>query len=88
MADVPYFLWWDRISEDELRERLRSPDPYERGSWAGRVMREARWQDVWRYLSVQDILRDWPYLVRNLGRERKFWESLLEGWRRDGLLQA
>lgn len=88
MADVPYFLWWDgvRLSEDALREKLRSPNPAERGNWAGRIMREARYQDVWKYLVLEDVVRDWKYIVRNLGRERAFWTSLLEGWRRDGLL--
>lgn len=88
--EVPYFLWWDgvRIAEGELLEKLRSPDAIERGLWAGRVLREARYQDVWRFLSVKDIVRDWPIILRNLGRERRLWESLLDGWRRDGLLSS
>ena len=51
-------------------------------------MREARYQEVWKYLSVEDIQRDWPHILRNLGRERKLWSWLLEGWRRDGLLRS
>lgn len=90
MNETPWFLWWDdvRISEAELREKLRSPNPVERGNWAGRIMREARYQEVWKYLSVEDIQRDWPHILRNLGRERKLWSWLLEGWRRDGLLRS
>jgi len=88
MEEVPYFLWWDevRISEQELRERLRSPDPVERGTWAGRILREATLRDVWRFLSVEDVLRDWPHIERNLGRRRGFWKYLLDGWRADGLV--
>jgi hypothetical protein len=89
MTKVPSFLWWDdvRISEDELREKLRSPDPAERGTWAGRVLREGTLGDVWRFVSVQDILRDWPHIERNLGRRRAFWNYLLDGWRADGLIK-
>ena len=88
MSPVPDFLWWDdvRISEEELRAKLRSDDPVERGTWAGRVLREATLRDVWRFVSVHDVVRDWPYLERNLGRRRGFWKYLLDGWRADGLL--
>jgi hypothetical protein len=82
------FLWWDdvRITEEELREKLRSQDLVERGVWAGRLMREATLRDVWRFLSIDQILRDWPVLERNLGRRRGFWKYLLDGWRSDGLI--
>ena len=88
MSGTKTFLWWDdvRLSEEELREKLRSPDPLERGTWAGRILREATLGEVWRYLSVEDLLRDWPYIERNLGRRRAFWNYLLDGWRRDGLI--
>jgi hypothetical protein len=88
MSEVPWFLWWDgvRISEEELREKLRSPDAAVRGAWAGRILREARFDDVWKFLSVAEIVRDWEPISRNLGRERARWTSLFEGWRRDGLI--
>lgn len=90
MDRVPYFLWWDgvEVSEDELLRRLRSPDAAERALWAGRVLREAKYGDVWKYLSLEEILRDWQLIRRNLGRRRAFWDSLLDGWRRDGLLPS
>lgn len=88
MHEVPYFLWWDgtKVSEDELRAKLRSDDPAERAEWAGRVLREARYRDVWRYLSVDDVVRDWPRVKRHLGRKRAMWEMLLDGWRHDGFI--
>lgn len=86
--DRPYFLWDVDVTEAELRERLKTPDPDARAQWEARVMREARYQDVWRYLSLADVLRDWEPIRRHLGRERGFWEFLLEGWREDGLLPA
>jgi len=47
---------------------------------------EARFADVWGYVSLPELLRDWPYIERHLGRRRAFWTFLLEGWREDGLL--
>lgn len=86
---MPYFLWWDgvELTAAELRERLRSPDPHVRAQWASRILREASYDEVWQYVSVRDIVRDWELIRRNLGRRRAQWEWLLDGWRQDGLLR-
>jgi len=88
MRDRPYFLWDVEITDAELRKRLRHPDPAIRAQWQGRVLREARFSEVWEYLSLEEILRDWELIRRHLGRRREQWEFLLRGWREDGLLPA
>lgn len=84
----PYFLWSgnDRLTETELRSRVRSADLRERALWIGRVMREAKSDDVWKYVTIEEVLRDWSEIRRHLGRSRPFWEFLLDGWRRLGLI--
>jgi hypothetical protein len=86
MRDRPYFLWDVPVTEAELRQRLHHPDPDTRAQWQARIMREARYRDVWKYLTLDEILRDWHDIRRHLGRMRGFWEYLLNGWRKDGLL--
>ena len=86
MRDRPYFLWDVPITDAQFRERLRDPDPRIRAQWEGRVMREARPGEVWQYLTLDEVLRDWKYLYKHLGRRRAFWDYLLDSWRRDGLL--
>jgi hypothetical protein len=87
-ANRPWFLWDVDVSEEELRERLRQPNDDMRAQWQACVMREARYREVWQYLSLAEILRDWPNIQRHLGRSRAFWEFLLRGWREDGLLAS
>ena len=51
-------------------------------------MREARYEDVWKYLSLRrDILPRWDRLERILGRRRGFWRFLIGEWRRVGLIE-
>jgi hypothetical protein len=88
MDKRPWFMWDVKVTEREVRERLQHPDPRIRAQWAGRILREASYPEVWQYLSLEEILRDWPYIERHLGRRRAFWQWLLDGWRRDGLLSA
>lgn len=50
-------------------------------------MREARYQDVWRFLRLDDILAQYDRIRPHLGRSRRFWDFLIQGWREDGLLR-
>jgi hypothetical protein len=88
MRDRPYFLWDLDATEADLRARLESADSDARAQWQARVMREARFDDVWKYLKLDVIVRDWDHIRLHLGRRRAFWEYLLKGWRDDGLLPA
>ena len=49
-------------------------------------MAEARFNEVWEYLSLEEILRNWPHIQRHLGRSRPFWEFPINGWRELGFL--
>jgi hypothetical protein len=82
----PYFIWDVEITISELRRLLRHPDPRARALWIARVMREARYPDVWRLLSLDEILASYPLARRHLGRRRAFWDFLLDGWKADGLV--
>ena len=48
----PYFIWDEEITVAELQRKVQSSDPHERALWMGRIMREARYQDVWRFLRL------------------------------------
>jgi len=82
----PWFLWSVELTEEGFRERLRDDDAAIRAQWQGLLMREARWHEVWQYLRLRDVLENCDNIQRHLGRKRGFWVWLLDGWRKDGLL--
>jgi len=84
----PYFLWDEDLSVDELRAAIApGRDEHERLRLLGKLLREARDVDVWRFVTPTDVAAALPLLGRRLGRRRRFWEFLINGWRDDGLLQ-
>jgi hypothetical protein len=83
---VPYFLWDDPMTMRELRERLATASAPERTRLLGKIVREARDPDVWRFISPQELSRRFDELAPHLGRRRPFWEFLLNAWREEGLL--
>jgi hypothetical protein len=83
----PYFLWDEDVSLAELRSALGGArGEAERLRLLGKLLREARDQDVWSFVTPSDVAAALPQLGRRLGRRGPFWKFLIAGWRDDGLL--
>lgn len=80
----PYFLWDSDMTLDELRERLADPDPEIQAYHLGKVMRQARPDDVFAFASPGTIRQLWPRLLRYLGQRRDFWTWIFETWEAQG----
>ena len=75
------FLWDVDITREEFEEHLRDPDPLVRGYWIGKLLRQAKPDDVPRFVRVPDLAADWAHFERFLGRSRDMWAWLLKvGW--------
>lgn len=85
---IPYFLWDDPMTVAELRHRLATASEPERVRLLGKILREARDPDVWRFTTPEEVRAQWDALSRHLGRRRAFWEYLLARWREAGLLDG
>ncbi|WP_437948163.1 hypothetical protein WME98_47045 [Sorangium sp. So ce296] len=84
---IPYFLWDDPMPVHEVRRRLATASPPERDRLLGKILREARDPDVWRFTSPEEVAERFSSLSRQLGRRRAFWEFLLNRWHKEGLLE-
>lgn len=76
----PYFLWDMDMTLDSFRSALLDSDPEKRAYFVGKLMRQAKPDDVFRFVSVSEIRELWPSLGRYLGRTTAFWTWLLEAW--------
>ena len=81
----PYFLWDDPMTMEELRRRLAATQE-ERLRLIGKILREARDTDVWRFTTPIEVSEHWNELKRHLGLRRPFWEFLLGSWKGMGWL--
>jgi hypothetical protein len=85
---IPYFLWDEPMTVRELEARLATASQPERRRLLGKILREARDIDVWRFTKPRDVLADWTGLAPHLGRRRGFWEYLFGRWQAHGLVQS
>jgi hypothetical protein len=77
----PYFLWDEDLTIDEFRSRIRDVDPEVRAYFIGKLMRQAKPDDVFTFVSLQTIYEQFAAIERYLGRTREFWCWLLDRWR-------
>ena len=77
----PYFLWDMEMSLDDFRRALRDEDPNVRAYFVGKLMRQAKPDDVFVFVSVAEIRDLWPSVQRYLGRSAPFWSWILETWK-------
>lgn len=78
----PYFFWDYDISEDEIRAILRGGDLFEKAWVISRILEHARWEDIWRYLTVADIRENFENLRFRRPQDRELWAYALERWSR------
>jgi plasmid maintenance system antidote protein VapI len=76
----PYFLWDCDMKLEDFQRGLEDPDPEVQAYFVGKVMRQAKPDDVFTFVSAAKIKKLWPRLERYLGRSREFWTWLFAIW--------
>ncbi len=79
-AGRPYFLWDSDLTLADFEEKLRTGSAEQRAYLVGKLMRQAKPDDVFTFVRLDEIRELWPRLERYLGRKRPFWTWLLQSW--------
>src|SRR5260370_39145833 len=69
------------MTREVFEERLRDPDVEVRAYLLGKLMRQAKPDDVFGFASMDQIAELWPCLERYLGKSRPFWTFVLDWWK-------
>ncbi|MBU4016521.1 hypothetical protein KJ980_06545 [Patescibacteria group bacterium] len=76
---IPYFLWDYDLSDEQVRAILHGQDEVEKAWLVGRILTHAKFDDVWKYLTIKDIVSIFPKL--QLPKKIKHdWGRALDIW--------
>jgi hypothetical protein len=78
-----YFFWDYDLTEEDVREILAGDDVHRRAWVISRILNAARWDDIWKYITVDDIRAHFDLLRFRLPYLRELWTHALEVWSRD-----
>ena len=65
---------------DEFERALREESDAVRGYLLGKMMRQAKPDDVFQFTTLKTIESLWPAIRPYLGRTRSFWQWILTAW--------
>ena len=74
----PYFLWDQSTTLEEFKELLQDREPEVRAYMMGKLMRQARPDDVFQFVTLSCIREHFSGLKRYLGDKLEFWTWLLD----------
>jgi hypothetical protein len=78
-----YFFWDYDLSEQDIRRIVRQGDLAEKAWVISRILEYAKWEDIWRYLTVADIRSNFEQLSFRRAQDRELWAYALDRWARD-----
>lgn len=81
-AGRPYFLWDSDLTLASFEQKLRTGSAEQRAYLVGKLMRQAKPDDVFTLVKLEEIRDLWPQLEKYLGRSRPFWCWLMDSWRK------
>jgi hypothetical protein len=77
----PYFLWDEELTIDQFRALLRHEDVQVRACYLGKMMRQAKTDDVFTFMTRAEVEELLPAVERYLGKTKDFWLWLFAQWR-------
>jgi hypothetical protein len=76
----PYFLWDCDMDLAQFRHLLQTGTRAERAYLVGKLMRQAKPDDVFTFVRLTEVADLWPLLHGYLGNTRRFWTWILGRW--------
>lgn len=76
---TPYFIWDYDLTEADVRAIIRGNDEAQKAWLVTRLVESARYEDIWRYISLDELNAIFPKL-RLKPRVRAAWQFALSVW--------
>lgn len=77
--NTPYFLWDYDLTQDQILAILHGNNEVERLWLIARIITHARFEDIWQYLTLEDIVNIFPKL-RLTPKTKQDWQRALNVW--------
>jgi hypothetical protein len=78
-----YFLWDYDLTDEDVQRILYGEDELEKVWMASRLLESARYADIWKYLTLEEVRILFPKLKLKLP-VRNAWKYALEVWSTPG----
>lgn len=75
----PYFIWDYDLTDEDVRRILHGTNDVEKEWMFGRILTSARFEDIWSYVTLKDVVDMFPKL-RMRPVVKRAWQRALNVW--------
>lgn len=75
----PYFLWDYDLTDKQVHHILQGSNEVEKLWLTARIMTHAKFEDIWKYLSLKDIIKVFSKL-RLTPKAKQDWQRAFNIW--------
>jgi hypothetical protein len=75
-----YFFWDYDITEEDLRAILSSDNEVEKAWAMTRLLEAAKWDDIWRFITLDDLRVNFDRLRFRFDKDRETWAYAINRW--------
>lgn len=75
----PYFLWDYNVTDQDVRNILAGKNEINRQWIIARILTNAAYADIWQYLTLEDVVKEFPRL-RLRSQTKEIWTRALRVW--------
>jgi hypothetical protein len=83
---IPYFFMDYRYAVGQVKKILAEGSESQRIWLIAKIMRDAHYCDVWKFISLRNFLKYHEQIMPRLGRLRGFWQFLFSRWIKYGII--
>ncbi len=80
MAEHVYFFWDYAHTDEEIRKILQGDNEVEKVWVISRILQVARWEDIWKYVTLSDIRQHLDRLQFRNPHLHELWRHALTIW--------
>ncbi len=75
--EIPYFCWDRKYTVDDILKKIDGSEKYKTIAW---LLREAKFQDIWFFITPQYLFLNYSKIEKHLGKDKLFWAYIIGVW--------
>ncbi|MEM7535182.1 MAG: hypothetical protein AAF639_23600 [Chloroflexota bacterium] len=76
----PYFFWDYDMTNEQINQIIQNGSLREKAWVINRILQYAKWEDIWFYLTPNDIRQVFEHLRFRRIQDRVLWSYALQRW--------
>ncbi len=83
---VPYYMWDYLLTNKEIKNILSSSDESKKIWLMAKIMRDAKFEDIWKLVDLKNIKKYKIKFKHRLGRRKEIWNFLFKKYKKYGII--